>query len=250
MNDSPKHKRHWYQISLKWLMIGVTLFCVTVGSAVGWIRYRQQQARENRERVAAVEEAVEEIEEMGGKVVSAYEKLRPQTWLEELFDDPGDANDPVGVLRAYFVDLRSTKVTDSDLRHLTELTSLEGVALGSANVTDAGLEHLKGLTNLKHLSFHKGTKFTDAGLAHLKGLTNLETLLLGKTNVTAAGLEHLKGLTKLEVLHLYNNNITDDGLEHLKGLTKLKHLDLDSTNVTEEGVKKLQQSLPNCEIER
>ena len=39
------------------------------------------------------------IEKLGGTVTSEYEELRPQTWLEKQFDDPGDADDPVGVAR-------------------------------------------------------------------------------------------------------------------------------------------------------
>ena len=36
---------------------------------------------------------------------------------------------------------------------------------------------------------------------------------------------------------------------YLKGLGNLQHLDLSGTQVTPEGVKKLQESLPDCEIE-
>jgi len=42
--DPPKSKRRWFQFSLRTLMIVVTLFCVVVGSYVGW------QAKIVRER--------------------------------------------------------------------------------------------------------------------------------------------------------------------------------------------------------
>ena len=94
------------------------------------------------------------------------------------------------------------------------------------------------------------TKVTDADLEPLRELTNLQFLILRATKVTGLGLEHLKGLTNLQELDLQSTSVTDAGLEHLKGLTELQRLWLKGTNVTAEGVKKLQQALPNCEIER
>ena len=52
------------------------------------------------------------------------------------------------------------------------------------------------------------------------------------------------------MLGLGRTKITDAGLEYLQRLTKLHELYLWDTKVTDQGVKKLQQALPNCEIER
>ncbi len=79
----PKPKRRWYQFRLKTLLIAVTV------AAFGcWVQYRRLRARENRDRVAAEKEWLSD---------HSYWELRPQTWLEEQFDDPGGADDPVGV---------------------------------------------------------------------------------------------------------------------------------------------------------
>ena len=229
----PKPKRRWYQFSLMTLLVVMTVSIVAFG---GWVQYMRQRAQENRERVATAEKAVETavaaIENMGvtthmghqimgGDVLYKYEELRSRTWLEELFDDPGGPDDPVGVLRVIEVSLGD----NADLWHLKDLTNLQGLYLSNTNVTDDGLEHLKGLANLQILNL-EDTKVTDAGLEHLKGLTKLERLILNDTNVTNSGLEHLTGLTNLSSLNLFG------------------------TNVTDEGVKKLQQALPNCKIER
>ncbi len=56
-------------------------------------------------------------------------------------------------------------------------------------------------------------------------------------------------LVTLEGLGIHCTDVSDAGLTHLQGLTRLKHLDLTDTQVTPEGVKKLQEALPNCEIE-
>ena len=191
-----------------WVLPVVALAAVTLVLAMlvscggaSWVGYRMQRAQENRDRAAAAEDAVVAIEKLGGEVTVEYEELRRQTWLEKKFDDPGSADDPVGVL------------------------TVSGVNLFGAGATDADLEHIVPLTSLKKLELYH-------------------------THVTDAGLERLKGLTSLEFLDLSATNITDAGLEHLKGMTKLFYLDLSNTNVTDEGVKKLQQALPNCEIQR
>jgi hypothetical protein len=215
-NSNPE--RRWYQFSMRTMLLVMLVFCVWIGIRVNW-------ARNNRERVAAVVTAVTEIEKLGGEVTSAYQNLRPQTWLETLLDDPGSRDDPVSVLEVTSV---SFEVTDQ---------------------TDAGLEYLKDLPELEFLGLSY-TRVTDAGLEHLKDLPKLRVLWISHTQVTDAGLEHLKNLTEIENLDLSFTQVTDAGLEHLKDLPKLTVLWLIGTQVTDEGVKKLQQALPNCKITR
>ena len=239
----PKPKRRWYQFGLRTLLLVMLVSCF----AFAWIGVRLQRASENRDRVAAVEKPVAEIEKLGVMVVKEYEQLRSPTWLEALFDDPGDEDDPTGVLTVSDVDFFEGDATDADLEHVKSLTHLKNLNLRSTNVTDAGLEHLKWLTKLEDLRLGD-TNVTDTGMEHLKGLTNLEALHIGQTNISNAGLEHLKGLTSLQFLDLTNTDVTDAGLENLSGLTQLKLVLLDGTQVTDEGVEKLQQALPNCHI--
>ena len=93
---------------------------------------------------------------------------------------------------------------------------------------------------------------TDEQLAEkLKGLVNLETLNLSYTKITDTWLVHLKGFTNLETLDLrWCEKITDKGLVHLKGLSKLESLNLNGTKITDAGVKSIQESLPDCKIDR
>ena len=70
------------------------------------------------------------------------------------------------------------------------------------------------------------------------------------TQVTGVGLEHLERLMKLQKLDLQGAQVTDAGLEHLKGLTQLRRLYLPACSITDEAAMKLQQALPNCEIQR
>jgi Leucine-rich repeat (LRR) protein len=94
-----------------------------------------------------------------------------------------------------------------------------------------------------------GKPITDAGLESLGRASRIGELHLDGTAITDAGLKHLKGLTRLMFLDLSDTQVTDAGLEHLTGLAELRTLYLDGTRVTGEGVKKLQQSLPKCEID-
>ena len=227
----PKPKRRWCRFSLKTLLVVMLVSCL----GFAWIGHRLHRARENRARVAASEKpiktAVAAIEESGGTVVWKNKSLRPHTWLEEQFDDPGGADDPVGVVKVTEVTF-SDDATDADLVHLKDLIALEVVDISNwstfpdrgKNVTDGGLEHLKGLTHLTKLK------------------------LFRRTNVTDAGLEHLKGLTNLEELRLSGTQVSDAGLQHLKGLKSLLWLILEDTDVTDEGVRNLQQALPKCHI--
>ena len=145
--------------------------------------------------------------------------------------------------------LSETKVTDAGLDHLHGLNQLRRLALGNTKITNLGLAKLNALSELYNLDL-EGTQVTNAGLVHLKGLTQLQKLALTKTKITDSGLTCLEGLTKLEWLGLRGTTTTNAGLEHLKGLTRLRWLYLGGTQVTDSGVKKLQQSLPNCKIDR
>lgn len=217
-----------------------------------WIGIRVNWARQNREReeanAKAAEEAVAAIEKLGGWFRSKHEERRPQTWLEALFDDPGDADDSVDVVTFTEAWLWGTDATDSDLQHLQRLPNLQALYLWESQITDAGLEHLKEMTYLKRLRITGNSNVTDAGLEQLKGLTNLQVLYVAETKITDAGLEHLKEMTELEHLFLSDTKVTDAGLEHLRELERLEELSLWDTKVTDEGVKKLQRALPNCEI--
>lgn len=85
----PNPKIRWFQIGLRLALI----------VAICWIGLRLQRARANRDRVAAVAKTVATVEDLNDQVEGRYEEIRPQTWVEELFDDPGGADDPVGAVK-------------------------------------------------------------------------------------------------------------------------------------------------------
>jgi internalin A len=61
------------------------------------------------------------------------------------------------------LNLRGTKITDTTLEHIANVTTLEALDVGFAQITDVGLDRLSGLSHLKELVIG-GNKLTDAGL--------------------------------------------------------------------------------------
>jgi Leucine-rich repeat (LRR) protein len=178
-----KPKRRWMQVSLRTVLVLVTLVCVALSM---WVAPVERQRR-----------AVAAIQELDGDF--SYVKADPAS---EMF--------PITFLRRWlppdyfyeieYVNLSRSKVTDAGLAHLQGLTSLQGLVLDKTQVTDAGLAHLQGLTSLRGL-YLENTQVTDAGLAHLQGLTSLQELYLNNTQVTDAGLAELrKALPNLQIM--------------------------------------------------
>ena len=137
MNDPnrPKSKRRWYQFSLRTLIV-----LLVVGALVlGW---RVRRATKNRERLVAVEDVLADIKDRNAAMMAyAYEQRRPATWLESLFDDPGGADDPVGVKKVVYVyegwwngDLPN-KITEAELNRLRKLMKLGGSGIHCKIVT-------------------------------------------------------------------------------------------------------------------
>ena len=254
--DPSKPKRRWYQFSLRTLM----LLVLSGGMVFGWIGMRMRRAHTNRQSVAAAEKALSEIQKNSGMVFFSrdrsmiFDEYRPQqsaTWLEQLFDDPGDPHDPEAVW-SFSIYVRLN--TDSELEDLRGLwedlkapIKVEGLGVNCDGAVAGLPTNDLDFTDAEWLP---PTNVTDVGLEHLRGMTNLETISLVGSKVTDEGLENLIGLTNLDSLSLDHNKVTDDGLEHLKGVANLNILFLGNTKVTDEGVAKLQQALPNCTIHR
>ena len=126
--------------------------------------------------------------------------------------------------------------------------TLEGLSLDKTKISDTDLSHLSGLKALKYLGL-SDTPITDAGLAHLKGLVSLKTIWLDGTKITDAGLVHLNRLNSLESIHLENTRITNDGLMLLKDLPNLRRISVNKTHVTNEGLERFKQISASKSIE-
>jgi len=192
-------KRH-----LWWLLVPVMAGLLSAGFQFS-LFFRQQAA-------------IQQIEKLGGRVVTTHGDPRIIRWLIggkslRIFE------------QATVVNLRQTAIEDADLIPLRNLNGLQRLNLGETRITNDGLQHLAGLTGLKALD-------------------------LSSTQITGKGLEHLHRLTALEYLYLSRTKVGDADLRHLKELTILRHLDVTGTAVSNEGVEEIKRHLPGVKAER
>jgi hypothetical protein len=122
------------------------------------------------------------------------------------------------------LNLRGTKITDTTLEHLANVTTLESLDAGFAQITDVGLDRLTSLPNLKELVIG-GNKLTDTGLQALRQLPSLTSLSLGGAQRTDSGL--------------WSISLTELGLDSIATLKALRELRLDGMPVTARWLAKL-----------
>ena len=140
-----KPRRRWLQVSLRTLLVVVTLLCI----GLGWVVHRGERQRR----------AVAALKEKGGVV--SYD------WSPDSVGEtpclPPDYSVDVEIVMLF-----GKKVKDADMAHLKRLRGLRTLYLTSTQITDAGLSNLAGRTSLRGLNL-RWTQVTDAGLPQLQG---------------------------------------------------------------------------------
>lgn len=90
-----------------------------------------------------------------------------------------------------WLNVGNTKITDSAMQAIGQLSSLTKLYLQNTTVTDRGLAKLSGIQSLQYLNL-MGTKATVNGLLQLKGLKDLQQIFLYKSGITASDYQKLK----------------------------------------------------------
>jgi len=116
----------------------------------------------------------------------------------------------------------SSTNTDTSLKHLSKLQSLESLMVPGNNYTNAGMGDLGKLTRLRTLIL-SADSVTNEGLAELKALKSLGNLTFGSKHVTLSGLSSLNALENLSVLNLSGIRQDNSGMD-ISGLAKLEEL--------------------------
>jgi hypothetical protein len=219
MNDAPKSRVHWPQISLRGLLALVALIGIGISCVLRW----DVSARRQHEAVAILNSSFIE-----------YEDHRDPT-----DDAPGLVKLLPGIF--YFdhfykvIDLSLSEADDDQMRLLEDLPDLESLCLFSApQCSDAGLARIKSLKRLKQLDLFDVPGLNNRTLAVIGSVKGLQHLRLECGNkVSDAGLAHLSRLHKLKSLTLKCGlGVTDRGLATLANLSSLEQLGLDLDNAS------------------
>jgi Leucine-rich repeat (LRR) protein len=139
------------------------------------------------------------------------------------------------------LDLRSSWVTDSDLREIAALPHLASLNLSLTRITDRGMKELKNAPGITDLDLRYAEQITDEGVSAIRGWKKLRRLNLRGTKITDMTLGHLAGLPTLEMLDIGFVQFTDSGLENLALLPKLKELSIGGNKLTDSGLRFLRQ---------
>jgi hypothetical protein len=256
-------RRRWLRFSLRSLLILITVLSI-------WLGVKVNQARRQKEAVAA-------LRELGALVRYEHQKLdsKPNAYdTEKDLSVPGWLRDLAGddffqtVVHVHFL----RPVTDEDLIHLAALPRIERLVLtdNQKDVTDAGLAHLPRPDRLVHFVAYGtslgddfirrladsdrlemfglfGGRVTDDGLRSLGALPRLTALAIENTHVGDAGLDALDGMPALTAVRLGGKQFTDAALARLARHKNLSSLYLIDTSITDDGLKHL-ATLPTLEL--
>ncbi|MBM3740655.1 MAG: hypothetical protein FJW39_33315 [Acidobacteria bacterium] len=139
------------------------------------------------------------------------------------------------------VDLRSSWVTDTDLRKLVRMPHLTHLDLSLTFITDQGMQELRTLPGIVDLSLHFAEYVTDEGLAAIKGWRKLKRLNVHGTKISDSTLDHISGITTLESLNIGSAMVTDTGVERLSALPRLRELTIGGNELGDAGLQALRQ---------
>lgn len=144
------------------------------------------------------------------------------------------------------------KITDESLQHLNGLGELRILSLFYCpQLNGSGFEHLAELDQLVILDIGNNENIADESLIHLQQIDSLRILLASPLHgITDEGVKNLSQLGSLRRLMLSGDQITDGGIQHLASLNHLEVLTLSGAQLTETGIARLQQALPDCQIQR
>ena len=148
---------------------------------------------------------------------------------------------------AVFEWVSTSRVSDTAIKHLRQLTGLKGLALWETSIGDEALRSIGHLYSLEWLDIGD-TEITDQGLAWIRKLWSLDYLTLLNDRVTDNCLVHLQRLPKLRGLDLMNTLVDDNGVAVLSRLFSLRSLRIVGTQITEKGFMELKRALPHCQI--
>jgi hypothetical protein len=86
-----------------------------------------------------------------------------------------------------------TKVTDTGMALIGEMTNLLRLNVANTRVTSDGLSRIRDITGLRNLNL-VGTAVSDDAVPVLEKMASLNTLYLWKTRISSKGIQHLQSV--------------------------------------------------------
>ena len=234
-----KPRRHWFQFSIRTLLIATAVFALWLGIRV--YRVRQQ------------EQAVEAIGRSGGEFRYDYQEVPNSTISVNAYDSQAEIPAPEAVReligKHYFVTPTRLRINDqrvideNRLVHLKDLPDLEELWFDDVKLRRGDLDCLANLSKLTALFFFSGTVPEENGpwdFSSLSRMPHLQSLYAGETPIGDPDLVQLQSSTELRKLFLCLTPVGDAGVAHMKHLANLEELDLAGTRITDAGVEHLE----------
>ncbi|MEI8383752.1 MAG: hypothetical protein WCJ09_26800 [Planctomycetota bacterium] len=109
------------------------------------------------------------------------------------------------------------------------------------------LQNIALLKNLTHLTVWNFAT-SESAMKEISSLQHLKHLGL-HGNITDAELRELTSSTSIQNLDINSRLVTDEGLQSLANLHTLNELHMRSSRVTLHGKVKLQEALPQCDLD-
>jgi len=129
--------------------------------------------------------------------------------------------------------LSLTGLTDKDLKHLSGLINLTGLAILDSQITAEGCQYLAGMQKLRHLTL-ESPHLDDACLSYLSELSELRRLQLNGGSFSEQGFDSLAQLPMLSGMTIMNCQLSGDALRPIAERSGVAGLDFHDSNVTDE----------------
>ncbi len=235
------------RVRLRTLVLVITMICGILASFAAW----WHQAERQREAVQFLENLDFEIIYHHEYVVDgdwqrpAGRKYPNSQWLSQLL-----GKDFFGQIDYVLISGYSDReaIDDEALRHICDITSLQEIDLKGVKTSRMNLLRLHELKRLSSLVLDF-TDIDDGQVTALDGLDHLQALTLTGTQITDKSLPLLAQLEGLVTLDISYTEVSDKGLQSLEGCQNLELLRIWGTKASPEGIERLQQALPQCDIQ-
>jgi Leucine-rich repeat (LRR) protein len=238
MPPSPSRRR-WFRISLRTVLILLTLLCI-------WLGVKVNQARRQKEAIAALKSI--------GALIGFHHHYDDQGNLDHRADPPGPAwlRQITGddfFQRVYSVSgnrvlsgrleiTETTTFTDEHAAHLSAFDDLVWLSIDNSPASDEALSQIGDTDDLVVAQFFN-TPVGDKFVRRLTRARQLELLILENTQVTGDGLGRLSNLREVKRLILSNSPIGNDGLRGVSNMTGLTELQLANLPIDDAGMAHL-----------